>query len=206
LIESTVQFKIKIVKQLEFRFNLWDSENIKTYIKKSMSTNRRKNNVSYAYKDWCNWKGFEVKIDHFKEETQGLPYVPLEKELDQIIAGFGKKYFIIRASYQLASSFSSTLSSINPIVFFELASSNVQVFIFTSTVHLHRNLVGSILPRNRTRGPYIIPGPTMDNNTNQPIPGSPHHPINRLPHLRRRPTHNRSINRSSINLYNIHKA
>jgi len=90
--ESTIQFKIKIVKQLERRFNLWDSEKVREYIKASKSTNRRKNNVSYAYKDWCNWKGFDVVIDHYKEETPGLPYVPLERELDQIIAGFGKKY------------------------------------------------------------------------------------------------------------------
>jgi integrase len=92
LMETTIQFKLKIIRQLEKRFNLWESELVRNHISNSSWSNRRKNNVGYAYKDWCRWKGFDYQIDHYKEEMQGLPYVPLEKELDQLIAGFGKKY------------------------------------------------------------------------------------------------------------------
>jgi hypothetical protein len=50
--DSTIQFKIKIIRQLS-KFNLWDSDTIREHIDKAQWGNRRKNNVSYAYLDWC---------------------------------------------------------------------------------------------------------------------------------------------------------
>jgi len=52
---------------------------------------RRKNNLFYAYRDWCRWKGkYEFKT--FKEGQPKLPYIPTERALDQLIAGFGPKH------------------------------------------------------------------------------------------------------------------
>jgi len=83
---------LKIVRHLSKRFNLYDTDSITQYIRRASWTNRRKNNVSYAYRDWCRWKGFDYKFKRFREEQQPIPYIPLEKELDQLIAGFGPKY------------------------------------------------------------------------------------------------------------------
>jgi integrase len=92
LAQSTIQYKQRLIRHLELRFNLYNSDAIKAYIRRSKWGSRRKNNVSYAYKDWCRWKGFDYEFERFKEEEQPLPYIPFEKELDQLIAGFGPKY------------------------------------------------------------------------------------------------------------------
>ena len=83
---------MKIIRMLSSRFNLWDHEAIRAYIKNSNLSGRRKNNIGYAYKDWCQCKGFDYLVAYFEEEDQCLPYIPREVELDQMIAGFNKSY------------------------------------------------------------------------------------------------------------------
>jgi integrase len=89
LAETTIGYKLRLIRHLELRFNLWDSDSIKQYIRNYSCSGRRKNNINYAYHDWCCWKGFDYQIEKFKEET---PKLPSERELDQLIAGFGSKY------------------------------------------------------------------------------------------------------------------
>jgi integrase/recombinase XerD len=79
---------------------------------------RRKNNCGYAYMDWCRWKGFEYKFERFREENAKLPYIPLEKELDQLIAGFGPTYscllqLIKESGFRLAETLTLTVSDID---------------------------------------------------------------------------------------------
>ena len=81
-----------MIRYLELRFNLWNSEAIRNHIKKAECVNRRKNNIGYAYRDWCRWKGYDYEHEYLKEGEAKLPYIPLERELDQLIAGFGPKY------------------------------------------------------------------------------------------------------------------
>ena len=63
--------------------NLWDTEKVREYIKKSQWDGRRKNNAGYAYRDWCRWKGFDYEFDRVREPDAPLPYIPTERELDQ---------------------------------------------------------------------------------------------------------------------------
>ena len=81
-----------MIRYFELRFNLYDSEAIREHIKTAKCVNRRKNLLSYAYRDWCRWKGYDYEVAKFKEGTAKLPYIPSESELDQLIAGFGPKY------------------------------------------------------------------------------------------------------------------
>ena len=92
LAESTIETKIRLVKHLNRYCNMWDSEEVTNYITNKSWKGIRKNNACYAYRDWCQWKGFDYKVERFREESQPLPYIPLERELDQLIAGFGPKY------------------------------------------------------------------------------------------------------------------
>ncbi len=92
LAESTIDAKIKLVKHLAKHNNLWDTEAITKFILRSKWGGRRKNNAGYAYLNWCKWKGFDYEFERFREETQPLPYIPTEREIDQLIAGFGPKY------------------------------------------------------------------------------------------------------------------
>jgi integrase len=48
--------------------------------------------MGYAYKDWCVWKGFNYEPEWFEEKEAELPYIPSERELDQLIAGVNPKY------------------------------------------------------------------------------------------------------------------
>jgi integrase len=116
--ESTIEAKLKLVKHLNTKFNLWDSDLIREYIYNAEWGGRRKNNAGYAYMDWCRWKGFDFSFERFREETQSLPYIPLEKEIDQLIAGFGPKYSCLlqltkESGFRLAETLTLRLTDID---------------------------------------------------------------------------------------------
>jgi integrase len=116
--ESTIEAKLKLVKHLAFRFNLWESNSIRKYIYEAKWGGHRKNNAGYAYQDWCRWKGSDFKFEKFREETQALPYIPLEKELDQLIAGFGPTYscllqLIKESGFRLAETLTLRVSDVD---------------------------------------------------------------------------------------------
>ena len=50
--------KLSIINTLRRRVNLWDMDEVDQYINNSDCTEERKENVAYAYSDWCNFKGF----------------------------------------------------------------------------------------------------------------------------------------------------
>ena len=43
--------------------------------------------MEYVYRDWCQFNGFDYEITKYPKETK-IPYVPLEKDIDILIAGF----------------------------------------------------------------------------------------------------------------------
>jgi len=90
--ESTIETKVKILNMLSKRINLWDSDEVRKLLNDSILSGKRKNNISYAYQDWCRLKGFDYEIKYFEEGEQSLPYIPREVELDQLIAGSSKPY------------------------------------------------------------------------------------------------------------------
>jgi hypothetical protein len=70
--------------------NLWDSGEVEQYIQNAELSNGRKNLYGQAYRDWCNWKGFDYKPKQYRKEEK-LPYIPTENEIDQLIGGMGQK-------------------------------------------------------------------------------------------------------------------
>jgi len=92
LSKSTIKTKIKLVKFLQKRLNLWNADSVKKFISNYNWGAKRKNNASYAYRDWCNWKGFDYEYEKFKEPETPLPYIPTETELDQLIAECNPTY------------------------------------------------------------------------------------------------------------------
>jgi hypothetical protein len=53
-------------------------------------TNGHKNSIGFAYQDWCRWNGFEYAPLRFKRNDK-LPFIPSESDIDQLIAGNGRK-------------------------------------------------------------------------------------------------------------------
>jgi integrase len=90
--ESTVETKLKILRAMSHHINLWDSDAARVHIKRHDVVGRRKNSMGFAYRDWCRWKGFDYAPDKYEEQDAGLPYIPLERDLDQLIAGLSPKY------------------------------------------------------------------------------------------------------------------
>ena len=75
------------LRMLHFSYNA----RAQRYINDALWSNGRKNNVSYCYRDWCESKGFTYIPKKYRV-TQTLPYIPPEKELDQLIGGFDIHY------------------------------------------------------------------------------------------------------------------
>ena len=57
------------------------------FIDEQKWSNGRKNNVTAAYRDWCISKGFSYRGMKYRIEEK-LPYIPTEREIDQLIGGF----------------------------------------------------------------------------------------------------------------------
>jgi len=87
---NTIHSKLRIIRRLKKRINLWDTQEVEKYLINSEITNGHKNSIGFAYQDWCRWNGFEYTPPKFKR-TSKLPYIPSESDIDQLIAGNGKK-------------------------------------------------------------------------------------------------------------------
>ena len=72
LAPTTISYKIGLIRHLELRFNLWDSEIIKEYIRNYKCSGRRKNNISYAYRDWCACRARKDMENSYWEHARGL--------------------------------------------------------------------------------------------------------------------------------------
>ena len=79
--------KIRKLKALRRKLNLWNVESVRNYIQDAPFKNGYKNSLGYVYSDWCEFQGFEYK--HLRLHTEkSLPYIPLEREIDQLIGVF----------------------------------------------------------------------------------------------------------------------
>jgi integrase len=87
LSEYTIQTKIKNLRRLKKRVSLWDADAVKRCIAGSEWGNNYKSIFEYTYRDWCTFNGFDYEITKYPKETK-IPHVPLEKDIDQLIAGF----------------------------------------------------------------------------------------------------------------------
>jgi len=87
LADSTVKCKLRIVKSMNRRVNLWDLDAVQRFLDTGEWTEGRKENMAYAYADWCTFKGFLYTPKKYRRSKK-LPFVPLEKDIDQLIGGF----------------------------------------------------------------------------------------------------------------------
>ena len=89
--DSTIESKVRRIKRLAKKVNLWNVEEVKDVITLSPWRNSYKELMEYAYCDWCEFQGFKHKPrSYYRKET--LPYIPIGKDIDHLIAGINKKY------------------------------------------------------------------------------------------------------------------
>ncbi|MFH0748671.1 MAG: site-specific integrase [Candidatus Bathyarchaeota archaeon] len=73
--------------------NLWDSNSVKRFIAGSRWSTNYKALVEFAYYDFCRFNGFEYEPTHYPKESK-IPYVPLEKDIDELIVGFKNSKYL----------------------------------------------------------------------------------------------------------------
>jgi hypothetical protein len=80
LCDDTMAGKVRILKQLSKKVNLWDADAVSEHVENADWTNLRKNLVLYAYQDWCSFKGFSFKFARApncrRTDTQGAQVKP----------------------------------------------------------------------------------------------------------------------------------
>jgi hypothetical protein len=80
IIDITITVKIRKLKAISRKVNLWDVEAVHNYIQDAKFKGGYKNSLGYVYADWCEYQGFEYKPYNLHAE-KSLPYVLLEKEI-----------------------------------------------------------------------------------------------------------------------------
>jgi integrase len=91
LADVSIESKLKRIRRLDKQVNLWNVEDVQNYITLANWSNKYKELMEYAYKDWCTFQGFEYTVRHYQREER-LPYIPSEREIDQLIAGMNPRY------------------------------------------------------------------------------------------------------------------
>jgi integrase len=91
LADISIESKLKRISRLAQCANLWNVEDVQNYITLADWSNKYKELLEYAYKDWAAFQGFEYQVRHYPKEEH-LPYIPSERELDQLIAGLNPRY------------------------------------------------------------------------------------------------------------------
>ncbi|MCW4044842.1 MAG: tyrosine-type recombinase/integrase [Candidatus Bathyarchaeota archaeon] len=89
--EYTIHNYISFLKRLSRHANIDNPESVKEYlaqIKKSINT---KANYTVSYTAFLNWQGKTWKAPKYVARSPIPEFIPTEEELDQLIAGSGKK-------------------------------------------------------------------------------------------------------------------
>jgi integrase len=89
--KSTIEGRIKVMKRLlKLQADLSDPESIKEVITKQTWSNGRKEYVVEAYSSFLTFIGGKWDPPKYSR-IEKIPFIPMEQEIDQLIAGCGEK-------------------------------------------------------------------------------------------------------------------
>jgi len=88
--ESTIHYCIQALKSVARRANLLDSESAKTYLASARISESRKAKLAEDLARFYGWKRIPFEKPNYRRVGR-LPFIPLEVEVDQLIAGCGRK-------------------------------------------------------------------------------------------------------------------
>ena len=89
--ESTIESRVKLLRVLAKRgADLYDPESVKEVIAKQNWSPGRKENAVHAYTSFLNMTGGKWNPPRYKR-VEKLPWIPLENEVDQLIAGCSRR-------------------------------------------------------------------------------------------------------------------
>jgi integrase len=88
--EATVRSTVACIKSIARQANLVDPESVKEYIAKSRVSQNRKCVLADAIARYYNFKQIPFQKPIYRKILR-LPFIPLEKEIDDLISGTSKK-------------------------------------------------------------------------------------------------------------------
>jgi integrase len=92
LAQGTVYQKCSVLRLIAKNTDLLDGEAVKQWIADSKAKGvTKKNSYVNTYHTFGKWKGFDWKKPKVQDAEPGLPFIPMESELDQLISGSGKQ-------------------------------------------------------------------------------------------------------------------
>jgi integrase len=89
--EDTIRTYVSSLKRIAQHANLDDPETVKEYLAKIKKSINTKANYRVAYTAFLQWQGKTWKAPRYTARSPIPEFIPTEQELDQLIAGCGKK-------------------------------------------------------------------------------------------------------------------
>jgi hypothetical protein len=87
---ATIQHTVRTLKAVARRSNLLEPEQVKEYLGKAEVSENRKIKICEDLDRFYNWKGIPFQKPKYTR-IEKLPFIPLETEVNAVIAGVGKK-------------------------------------------------------------------------------------------------------------------
>jgi integrase len=87
---STIQAAIITLKAVAKKANLFDPDTVKIHLASRRVSDSRKEKIYVDLARFYKFKGIRFQIPRY-HRVDTLPFVPLEKEVDQLISACGKK-------------------------------------------------------------------------------------------------------------------
>ena len=88
--ESTIRSTVAALKAIAKRSNLLEPEQVKAYLSRAPMGEGRKETVADYLKRFYEFLGVRFEKPRYRRIDK-LPFIPLESEIDALIAGVGKK-------------------------------------------------------------------------------------------------------------------
>jgi integrase len=89
---TTIKDRTKTIRRLFLQLGtLLDGDSVKEWVANQSTAGGTKLNILKAYGCYCKWKGYKFQFPKVQDTESPLPFIPLESELDQLIAGSGRK-------------------------------------------------------------------------------------------------------------------
>jgi integrase len=88
--ESTIRPCVRALKAIAKRTNLLNSESVKTYLASAVLSENRKAKLTDDLARFYRYKQIAFDRPRYRR-IEKLPFIPLESEVDQLIAGLGNK-------------------------------------------------------------------------------------------------------------------
>src|SRR5438093_10336090 len=88
---KTILDRTKTIRRMTKIGTLLDAEAVKSWVSKLPIKGGSKLNIFKAYASYSKWKGFNFDYPIVNNTEPLLPFIPLESELDALIAGSGRK-------------------------------------------------------------------------------------------------------------------